>query len=128
MLNHDWIIELMFLKLLLLIRQLDKGTGFQSSVCNGCQGVLMMSTDINSIIISNIHGVNYPCIIFGIRKKDAINSFAKFLFEVCRDVWYFVLSCICKKNYFFFWVNIFLFEEIISSSRWIQDFSRPPKF
>ena len=33
----------MFLKVLLLIREVDKGIGFQSSACNGCQGVLMMS-------------------------------------------------------------------------------------
>ena len=48
---------------------LDKGFKFQSSVCNGYHDVLMMSIDINSIAILNIHGIDYRCIFFGISKK-----------------------------------------------------------
>ena len=33
---------------------LDKGFKFQSSVCYGCHDVLMMSIDINSIVILNM--------------------------------------------------------------------------
>ena len=32
-----------------------------------------MSTDINSIAILNIHGVDYLCIINGISKSEAMN-------------------------------------------------------
>ena len=53
----------------------DKGFKFQSSACNGCHDVLMMSIDINSITILDIHGVDYRCIIAGICKSEAINIF-----------------------------------------------------
>ena len=48
---------------------LDKGFKFQSSVCNGYHDVLIMSIDINSITILNIHGIDYRCTFFGISKK-----------------------------------------------------------
>ena len=53
---------------------LDKGFRFQPTSCNG-RHVLMMSIDINSIAILNIHGVDYGCIITGISKSEAINLF-----------------------------------------------------
>ena len=42
---------------------LDKGFKFQASVRNGCPDVLMMSTNLNSIAILNIHDVDYRCVI-----------------------------------------------------------------
>ena len=33
----------------------------------------MMSTDIDSFVILNIHGVDYRCIIVGITKRESIN-------------------------------------------------------
>ena len=77
----------MFLKVLMLISQVhlknvlschywysfDKGFRFQSSVCKGCHDALMLSIDINSIVIRNNHGVDYRCIIVGIRKIEVIN-------------------------------------------------------
>ena len=42
---------------------LDKWFKFQSSVSNACHDALMMSIGIKSIIILNIYGVNYRCII-----------------------------------------------------------------
>ena len=48
---------------------LDKWFNFQSFVCTGCHDVLMMSIGIKSIVILNIHGVNYRCIIVGISSK-----------------------------------------------------------
>ena len=67
-----YITKLIFLKVLMLIRQmllrnllyrhyyyfLDEGFKFQSTVCNGCHDVLMMSIDINNTAILNIPGVN----------------------------------------------------------------------
>lgn len=35
--------------------------------------VLMICIDINSIIILNIHGIDYCCIINGISKSEGIN-------------------------------------------------------
>ena len=48
---------------------LGKGFKFQSTVCDGCHDALMMSIEINSIAILNIHGVDYQCIFVGIRKQ-----------------------------------------------------------
>ena len=52
---------------------LDKRFKFQSSVSDGCYDVYMMSIDINSSVILNIHGADYCCIIVGITKPEAIN-------------------------------------------------------
>ena len=51
---------------------LRKGVRFQPTVYNSCHDVLTMGFDTNSIIILNIHGVNYCCVI----KRDAINLLA----------------------------------------------------
>ena len=70
-------IELMFLKVLMLIRQVHQ----ECIIChywkflNGSRDVLMMSIDINSIAILNIHVVDYFCIINGIMKIEAINLY-----------------------------------------------------
>ena len=45
---------------------LDKWFRFQSSVCNGCHNILMMSVDIKNFAILNIDEVDYCCIIFNI--------------------------------------------------------------
>ena len=85
-------IELRFLKVLVLIKQvhqksifycdysyfLDKGFKLQSSVCNWCYDVLVIPIDDNSIAILNISILNisssdYRCIIFRISKSEAIN-------------------------------------------------------
>ena len=49
------------------------GLKFQPYVCNGCHDLLVMSMNINGIAILNIHHVDYPCIIKGISKCEAIN-------------------------------------------------------
>ena len=78
------ITELLFLKVLMLIRPLflrsvlfchywyflDKGFRFQPTVCNGCHDVPMLSFDVNDISILSICGLDYCCIIFGIRKNQ----------------------------------------------------------
>ena len=50
---------------------LDKRFRFQPVVYNGCHDVLMMSMEINNIVILNIHGIDYLCIICGISKNEA---------------------------------------------------------
>ena len=42
---------------------LDKGFKFEPNVCNGCHDVLMMCTNLNNIVLLNIQGVDYRCII-----------------------------------------------------------------
>ena len=77
-------IEMTFLKELMLIKQanqnsdiwhywyfLHRGFKFQLNVCNGFHDVLM-STKLSDIDILNIHGADYPCIISGISKSEAI--------------------------------------------------------
>ena len=52
---------------------LNEGFKFQADVCNGCHGVLMMSTNLSDIATLNIHGVDYRCIINGISKTEAVS-------------------------------------------------------
>ena len=80
-------IELTFLKELMLIREvnqkstiffticifLDKEFNFHLDVCNGCHDVLMMSMNLIDIAILNIKGADYCCIIYRINKSEAIN-------------------------------------------------------
>ena len=73
------------LKILMLIKQvhlsnalfafLDKDFKFQSTVSDDRHDILIMFVDINSIATSNIHGVDYCSLFFGINKNEAINLF-----------------------------------------------------
>ena len=80
------IIELMYLKELMLIRQanqecdichywylLDKGFKFQPHVCNGCHDLLLMSMNLSDIAILNIQGTDCCCVTIQISKSEAIN-------------------------------------------------------
>ena len=42
---------------------LNKESKFQSSACNACHDVAMMSFVVNNVAILNIHGIDYGCII-----------------------------------------------------------------
>ena len=64
--------ELMFVKVLMLIRSAHPKSKIRSSVCNDCHNVLMIFIDVNSIVILNIPGVDYSCIIVGITKSETI--------------------------------------------------------
>ena len=52
---------------------LDKGSKFQLDVCSGCHDVLMISINLSDIAILNIGGVDYQCIINGMRKSKTVN-------------------------------------------------------
>ena len=52
---------------------LNKGFKFQPNVCNRCHYLLMMSMNLNDIAILNIKSADYPCVINGISKSEAIN-------------------------------------------------------
>ena len=48
---------------------LNKGFKFQSYICNGCHGLLMMSMNLNNIAILNIKNADYRCVVTGISKS-----------------------------------------------------------
>ena len=52
---------------------LNKGFKFQPSVCNGYHDLLMMSLNLSNIVILNIKGADYRCIISATSKSEAIN-------------------------------------------------------
>ena len=78
-------IELLFLKQLMLIKQvhqecdvchycyfLNYSVKFEPNVWNRCHDLLMMSMSLSDIAILNIKGCNYCCIISLIRKNEAM--------------------------------------------------------
>ena len=52
---------------------LENGFKLQRDVCNECHDVLMMSSNLNDIVILNICGVDYYCIINEISQSEAVN-------------------------------------------------------
>ena len=46
---------------------------FQPATCNGFHNVLMISIDLNSIPVLNIHGAGFCCITNVISKSEIIN-------------------------------------------------------
>ena len=46
---------------------------FEPNVCNRCHDLLMMSMNLSDIVILNIKGSDYRCIINLISKNEAIN-------------------------------------------------------
>ena len=52
---------------------LNKAFKFQSYVCNGWHGLLIMSMSLSGIAILSIKGSDNICIISGINKSEAIN-------------------------------------------------------
>ena len=79
-------IELMFLKELILITQahqksdfchywyfLNCSFKFHSNVWNNCHDLLMVSVNLNYIAVLNIKSFGYCCIISLISKSEAIN-------------------------------------------------------
>ena len=46
---------------------------FQTNVCNRCHDLLMMSINLSNIVILNIKGSDYRCIICLNSKNEAIN-------------------------------------------------------
>ena len=53
--------------------QINAWFKFQDSVCNGCRDFIMLSVNINDIVIITIKNVNHCCIIHNISKSEAIN-------------------------------------------------------
>ena len=52
----------------------NRGFKFQINICNRCHDLLIMSLmNLSDIVILNIKGSDYCCIINGIRKSETIN-------------------------------------------------------
>ena len=66
-------------------RSFNHGFEFQDSVCNYCHALTMLCLDISDISVITIKGVDYRCIINGIRKSEAIRLLENYLLE---DRWY----------------------------------------
>ena len=62
------------------------GFKFQNSVCNGCNGLLMLSVNISNIAIITVKNVYYCCIIHNINKSEAINLLESSALENCGYV------------------------------------------
>ena len=56
---------------------LDKEFKFQPDVCIVGHDVLFVSMNLSYIVILNIHGADYGCIISGISKSEAVNLLQK---------------------------------------------------
>ena len=67
------LIQLKFLKELILIKMLYRKLTFQADICSGCHDVLKMSVNLNNIAILGIRGFDYRCIINEISRSDAVN-------------------------------------------------------
>lgn len=52
---------------------LNKSFKLQTYVCNSCHYLLMMLVNLDNVAILNMNGVNYRCILSGIRKSEAVN-------------------------------------------------------
>lgn len=93
---------------LLLLEFSNKRYRFESFFCNSCYDVLMMSINIDSIVILNIHDVDYRCIIVRISKREAINFINECWFE-----WKF---CIIIKLKTIFYIVQKMNKEVIMLS------------
>ena len=51
----------------------DAGYNFEPHVCNKCHDVLMTAYELKNIVILNVKGVDYICVLWGIRQNEAIN-------------------------------------------------------
>ena len=52
---------------------IDIGVESQPYLCTGCHDVLTMSMSLSSIVLLNIEGADFCCIIGGISKNEAIH-------------------------------------------------------
>ena len=66
-------IELTFLKILMLIKQVHQKNVLFANIGIGCHDVLITSENLSENAILNILGVDYHCIINRISKSEAVD-------------------------------------------------------
>ena len=64
-------IELTFLKKLMLTKEAHQKSEIGSDICSGCHDAMIMSMKFSDT--SNIKDASYYCIVTGISKRKAIN-------------------------------------------------------
>ena len=50
------------------------GFQFKPHVCNKCHDILMTAYELKNIAISNVKGIDFRCILWGISKDEAVNK------------------------------------------------------
>ena len=52
---------------------IDVGFKFEPHVCNKCHDLLMNAYELKNIAISNVKGVDFRCILWGINRNEVVN-------------------------------------------------------
>ena len=52
---------------------LDLKYTYEPEVCNGCHDILMTAYELENIVILNVKGIDYRCILWHMTRNDAIN-------------------------------------------------------
>ena len=50
----------------------DVGFRFEPHVCNKCHNILMTAFELKNIAISDLKGVDFRCILWGISRDEAV--------------------------------------------------------
>ena len=59
----------------------DAGFKFEPHVCNKCHDVLMTAYELKNIAISNVKGVDFRYILWGISRDEALNRLVNSVLE-----------------------------------------------
>ena len=59
----------------------DVGFKFEPHVCNKCHDVLMTAYELKNIAISNVKGVDFRYILWGISRDEAVNRLVNSVLE-----------------------------------------------
>ena len=49
------------------------GFQFKAHVCNKCHAILMTAYELQNTAISDVKGIDFRCILWGISKDEAVN-------------------------------------------------------
>ena len=59
----------------------DVGFKFEPHVRNKCQDVLMAAYELKDIVMFNVKGVDFRCILWGISRDEAVNRLNNYLLK-----------------------------------------------
>ena len=59
----------------------DVGFKFEPHVCNKCQDVLMAAYELKDIVMFNVKGVDFRCILWGISRDETVNRLNNYLLK-----------------------------------------------
>ena len=52
----------------------DVGFKYEPYICNGCHDISMMAYELKNIVMLNVKGVDYICILWGISKWQMVQK------------------------------------------------------